>query len=173
MCKFWMKVNQQNESRAPFQYKDNPIKTIPGMGILMLKIRRWWDGLILNMGISILQLVRQLLYIEMAPGVLVPLWNIIVALADESRECFGKTTQDFLKMFGLWQQFRNYTLFSIMSECAYFSERFILKDLVNFISLYICNKIFPECIFWVIQTLILRIMEWWYNLIWEFWKLWS
>ena len=44
------------------------IKTIfPGMGIPMLKIRRSWDRLIFNMGITIL--VRRHLYIDTAPMV--------------------------------------------------------------------------------------------------------
>ena len=53
------------------------IKTIfPGMGILVLKIRRSWDPLIFNMGIPIM--VRQYLYIETAPRL--PLYNSLLLI---------------------------------------------------------------------------------------------
>ena len=56
---------------STIMYRQGPrlnMKTVfPGMGILMLKIRRSWDRLIFNMGIPIL--VRGYLYIETGPRV--------------------------------------------------------------------------------------------------------
>ena len=55
-----------------FQYRSGPrlnIKTVfPRYGMPMLKIRRWLDYLVFNMGIPIL--VRLYLYIDTGPGFL-------------------------------------------------------------------------------------------------------
>ena len=78
------------QTKASFQYKDR----LSRYGILMLKIRRWWDRLIFNMGILIL--VGRHLYTESDPSTFptVHHWSLSLAWLTLILACLSNYSHD-------------------------------------------------------------------------------